>query len=1064
MKKILQVFGAALLLALSVCAAVACESVTGISFEKENMPRLTYVLGQDLDLTSGKLTVAEKKGSQEISLDAEGVEISGFDKNTLGKQEVTITYHGQTAKLTVEVVRRIRVENAETQYLMGESFHREKGVLHITRDDGTSFSVEMKDEAVTVEQFDSSSAGQKTVKLRYQKDGEDYSDEFTVEVVQPEDVRFNPPVKSIYRSHESGIDVTGGYFTFVVGGQNRYFTLTEDMISGFDLSQATEANRTEPLVQTVTARYAGVEKTFTVNIYYSDVSYVGKLAGTLRSVDWTGSTLPEIGETEGEAALLAARLYFGLEYDERVLVSEEDAALIAKTAAVYGNAEWAKLAQRYSRSFVVEDGAAVLVGESAAAVAEDYAALAADTRLAEISDLLEDINRRYADLAVLGETTLSQCLQNSLLPDALSGVLSRLEYMSELHESLSKVPATWSKENLEDYSDALDKAIGLLTYSPYTSVSDRELYSIVSSWRENDDFFDILYEYAYLTKNATAARAMGNFRLPGRLEDLYNTMLNGLAEIIMLNMGQRVDTTFFMLCYDDVENLIDEVLAEEDSLYSWLYETLAFTFGDMFTQSVSFEYAYLTLRQETMGYFYHADALLDDPDYENLWSQYLAIIRHLEEDEGYEDTPEFDSAVDDLFTAFAALTPSRIAGFLNSVNPFLREGTPILAFDLSEGAYTLFAYCFGHRYADAMSSEEGTDAIFGLLVAMETYARQFEMDELDGLFYTIMEQEIKYHDALEGSDKAFFEEHFESTYQKYKEIYEIDRNSTAYLGDWKTTFNELISTLESVYDAGMYTFYFQQYGMDPSFQSAVFAAYERARGIVEYILEEAPEHVVESFYYDRYSIDLGGGSVQEWTLDYAWYTARSYFVNLYDTFVIGNYYLYDMYDELGLAPFLSAAYDVLYPAYCKMIGDTVEYEKDKVLAAMEAYRELDPFAMICARELDGFDLYQSGILSFLSTEFEGSETLVQTAYDLLEVEWAFAYYSYDPDGAVAIQDESGGSVELGILEYLHMMLDSLSEDYTALGEEQAAFDAILLEMYTYYTDLCAGLPAAPEAE
>ena len=107
-----------------LCAAFACTalfglaacgtSVTAVSVGRNDMPRLTYVEGQELDLSTGALTVEYSNGTVEtIPFGSEGVSVSGYDKNSTGEQTVTITYAQQTTTISVTVIPRIEVVNAQ---------------------------------------------------------------------------------------------------------------------------------------------------------------------------------------------------------------------------------------------------------------------------------------------------------------------------------------------------------------------------------------------------------------------------------------------------------------------------------------------------------------------------------------------------------------------------------------------------------------------------------------------------------------------------------------------------------------------------------------------------------------------------------------------------------------------------------------------------------------------------------------------------------------------------------------------------------------------------------------
>ena len=75
------------------------DSVTGISIKTP--PKDKYKYNEELDLTGAKITVTSGKGTKDIDITQDM--ISGYNKERLGDQEVTVTYGGETAKFIVNV-------------------------------------------------------------------------------------------------------------------------------------------------------------------------------------------------------------------------------------------------------------------------------------------------------------------------------------------------------------------------------------------------------------------------------------------------------------------------------------------------------------------------------------------------------------------------------------------------------------------------------------------------------------------------------------------------------------------------------------------------------------------------------------------------------------------------------------------------------------------------------------------------------------------------------------------------------------------------------------------------
>ena len=159
-------FSKLLILAIlcTVCLVLlACGKIDGIHFESE--PRKTLIQGQELSLDDVVIVATSKDKTTPV--DMAEVSVSGYNKNQLGTQTITFTYGEQTLTHTVTVIPRIALEGITRDYFIGDSFDKTKGRLRVADDNGNIKSVNMSEESVTVEGFDSSSAGSKTVTVKY---------------------------------------------------------------------------------------------------------------------------------------------------------------------------------------------------------------------------------------------------------------------------------------------------------------------------------------------------------------------------------------------------------------------------------------------------------------------------------------------------------------------------------------------------------------------------------------------------------------------------------------------------------------------------------------------------------------------------------------------------------------------------------------------------------------------------------------------------------------------------------------------------------------------------------
>ena len=189
------------------------NTVTEIYIEKTKLPRQLYVQGQDIDLTGGVLTTVVNDTPSPIPLNSEGVTITGYDKNVLGNQTVTVTYKEKTTTFPVTVIARAVAENYEANYFVGDSFNKTKGRLRLAKDNAETFVVNMSDSAVTVTAFDSSAAGEHSVTVSCTKDGKTYECSFNVTFHEPSEIKFVAPKKLSYTDTDAQLTLTGGYLT-----------------------------------------------------------------------------------------------------------------------------------------------------------------------------------------------------------------------------------------------------------------------------------------------------------------------------------------------------------------------------------------------------------------------------------------------------------------------------------------------------------------------------------------------------------------------------------------------------------------------------------------------------------------------------------------------------------------------------------------------------------------------------------------------------------------------------------------------------------------------------------
>ena len=123
-----------------------------------NYPRVTYEKGEDLNLDDAQLLVTNSEGSSTLVKITSDM-ISGYDKNKVGEQTVTVTYKGKTTTFKVKVseaevkVTKINLSEENKTLKIGEKFTLE---AKVEPDTATNKQVEWKSEDESIATVSSS--------------------------------------------------------------------------------------------------------------------------------------------------------------------------------------------------------------------------------------------------------------------------------------------------------------------------------------------------------------------------------------------------------------------------------------------------------------------------------------------------------------------------------------------------------------------------------------------------------------------------------------------------------------------------------------------------------------------------------------------------------------------------------------------------------------------------------------------------------------------------------------------------------------------------------------------
>lgn len=144
------------------------DYATGISVKTAPASEVNY--GEDLNLANAKITVTNASGAtNDVAMTSSM--LSGFNKNQLGEQTITVTYEGKTATFTVTVVDYLasismKSNPTKVEYELNEELDLTGAKIETSTASGVKNEVDVVASMVTG--FDSSTAGQKTLTVTYE--------------------------------------------------------------------------------------------------------------------------------------------------------------------------------------------------------------------------------------------------------------------------------------------------------------------------------------------------------------------------------------------------------------------------------------------------------------------------------------------------------------------------------------------------------------------------------------------------------------------------------------------------------------------------------------------------------------------------------------------------------------------------------------------------------------------------------------------------------------------------------------------------------------------------------
>lgn len=1028
---------------------IGCNKTSSNSVEIFDTPKTVYIQGQEFDLSVGSIIEKTKDGVNEIKFSSSKVSVSGFEKDTLGEQEITVKYGKVVLTYVVTVVPQMEVLDFVSSYFVGDELDLSKGTVKIALENGTQKTVLLSDSSISVEGFNSESENKALELTVKYTDGETvFTTTVDVAVHSREIVELiSTDLRVEYMSHETVFDVSGGYLqvTSEDGKRTENVELTQEMISDFDPSQASVENDAEnPFRQVLFVNYGTKSFPLEIRVIYSDVSAVKAIAQNLlartKNTNWFQSNIltVSVSSTLGENALQAIEDYFNFTEEEKSFVSVEETEVLARYTTRYAFEKFDKM--------IVEDGKSIFemltveIGQGYGFTeTTSYESAKKDSATLKDENLSFNkfVNKLTSVMDTFGEVTIGSSDIDYYLTQIPLGndrelVVEMLDLLVYVYDEISFIPAEWDLDVLESNKEHIINSALKIVNSQFTTPNFSGFFDSMSSWRENDDVFDIIYYYYTYgdgmdvnTIFLSVCRPEPVEELFGQFNILFNHLLSG-EMIIFQGFEGTPDNTSFFVIYDQTMDLYESILSGDNQFYKDILSKGGFDNLVLINVGQNLNY-------DGKGFYSFAGGVAEDGEFNDLIDLYGDIIMEVY------NTGLFDKEkVPYFFDKMVSLTPATLYGFFSSLYDGYKASQPNgRVFFEDTGSEQYKSFFLAYMLLETYSSEAIEHIVTNFLSAIETWSLRFVNAEAEVAFREIMGYVIDEYGKLSDANKTVFNNSgLKSAYDKYVAIYNkldvyTNNAQTIALGDYEDEF-ETIEIL--IKDINSYASTLKAYkkGKIPYDETAlIISAYEKLKAIKDDILTNAGAEIVEYYCYQEVR-DLGT------TYDYAVINALSVVNERLITAKvsiggISTNYARSVYLDVDFDGYLAEVYDVL-----KAGKKDTELTDSQIKWALESFTELSEEAKIAFRRIGGESLVLK-VLTDYSVELSVEEQEFVTAF--IEVQNAYLEYLID--------EKTINSFNEFVLK-----LEDLIEKQTAV-KESALYNNCLKAVYEYYVSLNA---------
>lgn len=1023
------------------------------------------------------------------------------------------------------------------------------------------------------------------VNITYASGTDNYSGPITIQVCDPvydfrapTDLEYGNYETSL---NTSGVRLT---ITNENNTASRNVSTADITFSGFDPAGAKVDEDNTKVTQTVKVLYKGVDigKSFTVTIVYDSASKFLDVAEKLpEEADWDcysfgGEDIALFGLPEEIAdnaelqreAFEAMQLYVDdITNDQRRFISRDNLNKVARVATVYGYNTWYT---EFEKNTDISNAVNVYFGNRMSGQQEITTAMASynavetpnefqaaidaikqilptlnadvedDNMLIRIGDLLQsdDFIDACGNTALyVGQTAIqgmtlefvgglmgNRALFNGIsleLQDAITAynTLSGVTFPTEHSERIKQE----NIDKLDESKTDIEAAYALLydIANQTTDAYNSSIFVAINGWRENDDYFEILYRY-YFDRILKLENEGENYdeELEEELAQIWANLMTYMAPMPIYNIqvihataydlknsiagaGLIESTPFFIALrgLNDAKTEFVETYANEEDIAN--FDPLYIEVYSMVMENDSMIYQLSEMYYGEGGYYYLLNYAAYDGTVEQVLINYLDVVSKYTElladnttgdDASVFEDANFVASIKEMFNNFVKLDMIQQNYFLNAISCLHTSGIPEMILVPTDGYYPQFTGIIYSYFAtkfqpdgEADISDTAWNIFENMMYALEGYYNS----DTDYFNEFMAEAADLYNndEAWVGVSKSVFYEELGDIYNYLLEIHGLFVKDEPEEGEETTTWSlaatltkeesNLLAQLDEKLSLLSSFLFMENYDYDYSL--AYISVYEEVRRLEAEILSGS-QNLINAYNYMQYGeSDLFSSNI----LAIDVYDKHGELLNKLDLAGF-DYTVYESEDYAPLRAFLADNSSYLLTATVifyeglgfggedsqipQIIEKTFTFTADNVKALLNEYLSLTADAKFMLYQLDTYDIFMTGLvdgIEFADKTVEGTVTSAERdlADAIFNISGLYLSWLQTDDGTVSYTDEDGNVVTIDITKSILDAYDEVLTDYAALeATAKTDFDSYFADFYKYVTDSCEEVKAASEEQ